>query len=176
MDADRPADAAVTAGFWSAPPRWLTLLLGAVLVALLVTAGLLGWQLRDAQAAADRRAAIQRAATGHATDFLTVDHRRVRSDTANVLDGATGAFRRQYERSRSRLERLVRQNRSVSTGEVLAVGVVSSDTDSARAIVVADSDVQNTSTPQPQPRHYRLQLDLARQGERWLVSGLQFVG
>ena len=59
---------------------------------------------------------------------------------------------------------------------MLSVGVVSADADSARTIVVADSDVQNVATREPQPRHYRLQLDLARQGDRWLLTDLQFVG
>jgi Mce-associated membrane protein len=42
--------------------------------------------------------------------------------------------------------------------------------------VVADSTVSNLNTKSPQPRHYRLQLDLVRQGSRWLTSDLQFVG
>jgi Mce-associated membrane protein len=152
------------------------MLLGALLVALVVTAGVLGWQLREAQAEEDRRVQIMQAATEHAVDFLSVDYRQVRRDTAKVIEGAAGQFRRQYVSSRGRLESLVRDNESVSRGKVLSVGLVSADADSARAIVVADSSVRNLASPRPQPRHYRLQLDLVRQGERWLVSSLQFVG
>ncbi len=176
MDADRPADAAVSARRWSAPPRWLTAVLGGVLLALLVTATVLGWQLREAQAVEDRRTAVLQAASDHAETFLSVDYRHVERDTAAVLATAAGEFKKQYADSRSQLHRLVTQNKSVSTGEVLSAGVVSSDEDSARVIVVADSQVRNVSTPEAQPRHYRLQLDLARQGQRWLVTGLQFVG
>jgi Mce-associated membrane protein len=64
----------------------------------------------------------------------------------------------------------------MSKGKVLQAGLVSSDQDSARVIVVADSTVSNLNTQSPQPRHYRLQLDLVRQGSRWLTSDLQFVG
>jgi Mce-associated membrane protein len=152
------------------------MLLGVLLVALVVTAGVLGWQLREAQAEEDRRVQIMQAATEHAVDFLSVDYRQVRRDTAKVIEGAAGQFRRQYVSSRGRLESLVRDNESVSRGKVLSVGLVSADADSARAIVVADSSVRNLASPRPQPRHYRLQLDLVRQGERWLVSSLQFVG
>jgi Mce-associated membrane protein len=175
MDARRPADTAVTAVPWFAA-RWLTVLLAALLAALAVTAGVLGWQLRGAHALEQRRTSVLQAASQHATDFLSIDYRHVERDTAKVLAGATGQFRQEYAGSRSRLQQLVRQNRSVSTGKVLSVGVVSSDEDSARAIVVADSQVQNLSTSEPQPRHYRLQLDLAEQDGRWLVSSLQFVG
>jgi Mce-associated membrane protein len=186
MDADRPADPPVTpsptpgpgrlASLWSAPPRWLTATLGVLLAALLATGGVLAWQLREATALADRRTAVLQAATEHVSTFLSIDYRQARRGTEEVLTGAAGEFKRQYAASRARLHELVRQNRTVSTGEVLSAGVVSSDPDSARVIVVADSQVQNVSSPEPQPRHYRLQVDLARQGERWLMTSLEFVG
>ncbi|MDQ4086347.1 MAG: hypothetical protein M3165_11070 [Actinomycetota bacterium] len=161
---------------WSAPPRWLTATLGVLLVALLATGAILGWQLREAMAVQDRRTAVLQAATDHVSTFLSIDYRQAPQDTAAVLRTAAGEFERQYSASRDRLHQLVRQNRTVSTGTVLSAGVVSSDADSARVIVVADSQVRNVASPQPQPRHYRLQLDLARQGDRWLVTNLEFVG
>jgi hypothetical protein len=35
--------------------------------------------------------------------------------------------------------------------------------------------VSNGSSAQPQVRHYRMQLDLVRRGDRWLTSTLTFV-
>jgi Mce-associated membrane protein len=187
MDAHRPADAAVTAeaaqaaeAAETAAPwytaRRLTMALAVVLAALTATAGVLAWQLQQAHGVEERRTAVLQAASRHATNFLSVDYRQVERDTAKVLAGTTGQFRKEYAASRGRLQQLVRQNRSVSTGKVLSAGVVSADEDSARVIVVADSQVQNLSSGEPQPRHYRLQLDLARQDGQWLVSSLQFVG
>ena len=183
MDADRPADAALTqagsqlaSGGTLTPPRRLNTVLAGVLLALLVTGGVLMWQLQQAQAVADRRTAVLQAASEHAVTFLTVDYRHLHKDSAAVLAMAAGQFRQQYAASRPRLQQLVAQNKTVSTGKVLSAGVVSTDDDSARVIVVADSEVKNLASPQPQPRHYRLQLDLTRQGERWLVTDLQFVG
>ena len=182
MDADRPADAPLTgrpgrsASLWQDPPPCLPAVLGVLLVALLVAGGVLGWQLREATALQDARSAALQAATDHVDTFLTVDHRRVDQNIDAVLAGAAGEFKRQYAASRGRLADLVRQNRTRSTGEVLSAGVVSFDPDSARVIVVADSQVQNVASPQPQPRHYRLQVDLAKLGGRWLMTGLEFVG
>jgi len=180
MDADRPADAPVTAqpvaARTGAPPRWLNTVLAGVLLALLATAGVLTWQLQQAQAVQDRRNELLQAASEHAVTFLTVDYRHIQQDTAAVLAMAAGQFKQQYAASRPRLQQLVTQNKTVSTGNVLSAGVVSSDEDSARVIVVADSNVRNLATAKPQPRHYRLQLDLTKQGERWLVTSLQFVG
>jgi Mce-associated membrane protein len=59
---------------------------------------------------------------------------------------------------------------------VREAGLGRHDPDSARVLVVADSTVTTAAGPSPQKRHYRLQLDLVRDGDRWLVSDLQFVG
>ena len=126
MDADRPADAAVTptgSGRAFTPPRWLSTVLAGVLLALLVTGGVLAWQLQRAQAVEDRRTAVLQAASEHAVTFLTVDYRHLRQDSAAVLAMAAGQFKQQYAASRSRLQQLVAQNKTVSTGTVLSARV-----------------------------------------------------
>jgi Mce-associated membrane protein len=109
-------------------------------------------------------------------NFTTLDYRQLDRDLGRVLDGATGEFRSQFEAGTKDLSELVTANQAVSEGEVLEAGIVSDDADSARVLVVADSTVTNAAETEPQKRHYRLQLDLVRDGERWLVSDLQFVG
>ena len=93
-----------------------------------------------------------------------------------MLAGATGEFKKQFRAGTKDLSELVRANQAVSEGEVLEAGIVSDDEDSACVLVVADSTVTNAAGPAPQKRHYRLQLDLVRDGGRWLVSDLRFVG
>ena len=66
-------------------------------------------------------------------------------------------------------------NKAVSKGKVLSAGLVSSDADSARVLLVVDADVTNTSATTAVPRHYRIQVDLSRSGDRWLANQLQFV-
>ena len=89
---------------------------------------------------------------------------------------STGDFRSQFRAGTKDLTALVTENKATSQGEVLDAGIVSDDADSARVLVVADSTVTNSADPKPQKRHYRMQLDLVREGSRWLVSDLQFVG
>jgi Mce-associated membrane protein len=157
-----------------APMRLLAGLL--VLLVLLVAGGVvLGTRWAQASETEDRYDAVLDAARAEALAFTTLDHRTVEEDTQRVLDGATGAFERQFRSSLDQLTALATENESVSTGKVLSAGVVSADEDSARVIVVADSTVSNVNTPSPQPRHYRIQLDLVRQGDTWLTSDLQFV-
>lgn len=147
-----------------------------VLLVLLVAGGVvLGTRWAQASETEDRYDAVLDAARAEALAFTTLDHRTVEEDTQRVLDGATGAFERQFRSSLDQLTALATENESVSTGKVLSAGVVSADEDSARVIVVADSTVSNVNTPSPQPRHYRIQLDLVRRGDTWLTSDLQFV-
>lgn len=147
-----------------------------VLLVLLVAGGVvLGTRWAQASETEDRYDAVLGAARAEALAFTTLDHRTVEEDTQRVLDGATGAFERQFRSSLDQLTALATENESVSTGKVLSAGVVSADEDSARVIVVADSTVSNVNTPSPQPRHYRIQLDLVRRGDTWLTSDLQFV-
>lgn len=166
-----------------APPRllpsgrafaWAGLVAAAV--ACLVLLALVVPRLSDASAREQRRTEILAAARQHAVNFTTLDYRRLERDLGRVLEGATGKFRRQFRAGTADLTELVTRNQAVSRGEVLEAGIVTDDADSARVLVVADSTVTNTAETQPQKRHYRLQLDLVRQGGRWLVSDLQFVG
>lgn len=159
------------------PPRLgrLDLLLGALALVLVAGGAVLGARWVDARETEARYDEVLAAARAEALAFTTLDHRTVEHDTARVLDGATGSFRRQFKGSLDQLTELATQNKSVSTGKVLSAGVVSADPDSARVIVVTDSTVSNVNTPTPQPRHYRIQLDLVRRGDRWLASDLEFV-
>jgi Mce-associated membrane protein len=133
-------------------------------------------RLTSASAREDRRAEVLHAARQQAVNFTTLDYRHLDRDLGRVLRGATGGFRKQFKAGTDDLTTLVTENKAVSRGEVLEAGIVSSDSDSARVLVVADSTVTNAAQPQPDKRHYRMQLDLVRQHGRWLVSDLQFVG
>jgi Mce-associated membrane protein len=124
----------------------------------------------------DRREAVLAAARQASVNFTTLDYQHLDRDLGRVLADATGDFRKQFRSGTTQLTTLVTENKAVSRGEVLDVGLVSSDDDSARVLVVADSTVTNAAESTPQKRHYRMQLDLVRHGDRWLVSDLQFVG
>lgn len=120
---------------------------------------------------------VAAAARAETLAFLAVDHRDMGPLMDRVLAGATGEFAEQYAERREDLERQAVENRSISTGEVVALGIGELDADSALVYVAANSEVQNTSTDgTTQPRYYRLQLDLVREDDEWLVSQVQFVG
>ncbi|WP_217240462.1 hypothetical protein [Streptomyces sp. AC555_RSS877] len=123
-----------------------------------------------------RRQDIMAAARQSALNFTSLDYRHYDRDSANVLAGATGDFKKQFAAQTDQLTELVAQNKSVSEGQILEAGIVRSGANSARVLVVADSKVTNTAVPQGEARTYRLQLDLVHRDGRWLTSDVEFVG
>ena len=156
-------------------PLLLGMLVVVAVAAVVLSATALS-RLSAASDRSDRREAILDSARQQAVNFTTLDYQHLDRDLGRVLAGSTGDFRKQFKAGTKNLTDLVTQNRAVSRGEVLDAGIVSSDADSARVLVVADSTVTNAADSQPQKRHYRMQLDMVRSGDRWLVSDLQFVG
>jgi Mce-associated membrane protein len=105
-----------------------------------------------------------------------MDYRTFDRDAQRVVDGSGGQLRQQFTDSTGALKKAMTTNRSATRGRVLDAAVVDADGDSARVLLVVDADVTNTSTTTPSARHYRIQLDLARQAGRWLGTDLSFVG
>ena len=151
-------------------------LLGLGVVAAVVAVVVLALQLQDSSSDSQRREEVLQAARQQGINLTTLDHRSVDRDLERVLAGATGTFKKEFAAGAKDLTDLVVENKAVSTGEVLEAGLVTADSDSARVLVVVDSTVSNAATGEEQVRHYRMQLDLARRGQRWLTSDLTFVG
>ncbi|MET9388960.1 hypothetical protein ABZY20_00880 [Streptomyces sp. NPDC006624] len=150
-----------------------------LVAATVVTTALALWMalaLYEQRETDQRRQGILAAARQSALNFTSLDYRHYDRDSANVLAGATGEFKKQFSAQTDQLTKLVAQNKSVSQGQVLEAGIVRSDEDSARVLVVADSKVTNTAAPEGEPRTYRLQLDLVHRDGRWLTSDVEFVG
>ncbi|WP_369246201.1 hypothetical protein [Streptomyces sp. R41] len=151
---------------------------GLVVATVLTTALTIWLSLRvyDQHEAEQRRQDILSTARQSALNFTSLDYRHYDRDSANVLEGATGDFKKQFAAQTEQLTKLVAANESVSEGQVLDAGIVRSDEHSARVLVVADSKVTNTAAPKGEARTYRLQLDLVHRDGRWLTSDVEFVG
>jgi Mce-associated membrane protein len=150
-----------------------------LVAATVITTALALWLalgLHEQRETDQRRQDILAAARQSALNFTSLDYRHYDRDSANVLAGATGEFKKQFTAQTDQLTKLVAQNKSVSEGQVLEAGLVRSDENSARVLVVADSKVTNTAVPEGEARTYRLQLDLVHKDGRWLTSDVEFVG
>jgi Mce-associated membrane protein len=157
---------------WRLVDAALVVLVLAALVAVGLSArGVLADRADDA-ARADALAAARQLAVS----FTSLDYRTYDQGARRLAESAAGQLRQQLTDSTGALRKAMTTNRSVSHGTVLDAAVVDGDRDSARVLLVVDADVTNTSSTTPTARHYRIQLDLTRQGDRWLGTNLTFVG
>ena len=145
-----------------------------------VIGGVLVWQQDDSEAkAADtqsRYGAVQRSATAEVEAMLNVRYDDAQATIDKVLAGATGRFKKQYENASDGMVRLLKQNTSVMTGEVVWAGVSSIDEDSATVIAATEGTVANKATRnQPVGRNFRLQLELVNVDGTWLTDNLTWL-
>lgn len=123
-----------------------------------------------------RYADILDSASKEATAFVNIRYDDAQASIDAVMAGATGDFRDQYAKSTEGVIKVLQDNKSIMTGEVLWTGVVAQDPDSATVIVATSGTVQNKQTgDKPVARYFRLQLQLVSEKGRWLTSDLQFV-
>ncbi|MFF3314759.1 hypothetical protein ACFYV5_04515 [Streptomyces sp. NPDC003035] len=149
----------------------------AVLTAVLTAgSGWLGARLYERHEEDRRHQDILAAARQSALNFTSLDYRHYDRDSKNVLNGATGDFKKQFAAQTTQLTKIVADNKSVSEGQILDAGIARADERTARVLVVADSKVTNVAAPQGTSRNYRLQLDLVLEDGQWLTSDVEFVG
>ena len=116
------------------------------------------------------------AASKEATAFVNIRYDDADASIQAVMDGATGDFRDQYSKATDALVKLLKDNKSIRTGDVLWTGVVAEDPDSATVIIATTGTVSNNQTGnQPKAENYRIQMQLTREKGKWLTSDLQFV-
>lgn len=155
-------------------------LVAALVLPLVLAAGLLAWQVVERERAEDQRAEdreVLDAATALTMAWASVDHREVDAYVEEVKAGATGPFLSQFENAEPFLRQTLEDNESVQVPAIPKDGAALLERrgDQARVIVAMDARVSNKNTEQPQPRQYRLQVQLEQESGEWLVSGLEFI-
>jgi Mce-associated membrane protein len=154
--------------------RPLTLALTAVLVAA-AAAAWFGYRWNEHRVADQTRAEAVSAARQAMKNFMEVNPASLDTDMQRVADSATGDFKAEFEDDRATLKKTYEEKKIEAHGEVLAAAADArnSDRDSVRVLLVVDQNVKAGTSSQL--RHYRLQLDMVSEGDRWLVSTLSFV-
>ena len=124
----------------------------------------------------EAREDAKRAAAQSALNLTSIDNEEFDADVQRVLEGATGAFRTDFEARSKDLKAVLTENKVVSEGKVIETGLVDIDASSATALVVVDSNVKNTAAPEGRVNTYRMKLQLELVDGKWLTSMLEFVG
>lgn len=149
--------------------------LSAVVVALVVSSAvllILRHNLRHEQTV---RQDVLNAARQQALNMVTLDARTVDRDYEQMLAGTVDPLRADLEKNRAAAREALARSKGVSSGTVTDAGLVELRSDTASAVVIVDAVQTNTVTRASLSHRFRFQLDLTRQGERWLVANLESV-
>jgi Mce-associated membrane protein len=147
-----------------------------VLAGLVVATVLVGLHLRAVANRDDARQAVVAAARQQAVDLLTIDYRTATRDLQRIIDGSTGDQQRLYRDQLTAFPGVLRQTKSVSTGQVIAAGLVSYGHGKAEVAVAVNQSVRSAAANGQVNTARRMVLDLVRVHGRWLVSKQTFVG
>ncbi|MBV9315398.1 MAG: hypothetical protein JO100_17085 [Pseudonocardia sp.] len=169
----------------SAVPKWrlgrlsrrsalITALTG-LLVALVASGALLFVHNRGVSAAAhDREVALQ-AARSAASELTTLTSDNAAKQIENLTREATGSFRDQIASYAAMFQAVLKSNNVSSISAITAAGIEKFDGNTASGLVTVKSKISSNQAPEGQLRAYRLAVLLQRDGERWLVSNVEFV-
>jgi hypothetical protein len=124
----------------------------------------------------ERSAAQIEAARTMADAFLNISHETVAESIGTVKSLSTGTFLEQYTKAADDLTKLTTRAKATQKTDIVWVGLVAGDDDSARVIIATTGTVANKITDfEPRARSYRLQIDLKLVDGQWLTSDLQYV-
>jgi hypothetical protein len=173
----RPPATAPTGPAWMGYARRFAI--PALLVLALAATGTFAYLWQSAGAASNDRAALRSAGAGFSRAFLTLDSAHIdRTETA-VLRLSTGAFQRVYKQGLEAgvLSALLRVAHATTTATVPDVYVGAFNARSATVIthdVVTVTAFDSKGKAQPaRSVEFYIQLDLVKQGGRWLVDGVE---
>ncbi|ROR91279.1 hypothetical protein [Nocardioides aurantiacus] len=165
------------------PWGWLNLALGLLALALVATAVVV-WTRPATGGTGDGAARelsrqqweVTEAASAEVEAFLTVDHEAMTEVVAQVMDGATGTFRDEYDAGRARLVARTAASDVTARAVVRAVALGRVTSSTAEVLVAADARVTNDqSRGREQLRQHRLRLVMVERDGRWLTEQLEFV-
>ncbi|BCB73763.1 hypothetical protein GCM10022251_14110 [Phytohabitans flavus] len=157
-------------------PQWIVFVACAVVALALAAAVLGGYRWYGDRALDKAHEAALAAARQTAVNFVSVSASSVDRDLQRIVAGATGEFKDEFVRGQAQVRAAIVENKVESTGTVLRAGLVSGDRRSAVVLVAVDATVKNAKAPEGRPSHYRIQVDVTRDGDAWRVARLQFVG
>lgn len=155
------------------------LTLGITLALALAALGWVGVDSYRIKDEADNRAQtydeVTQVAADKVLDLTNLQAGNAAKARETLLDGVTDGFRAEFAEQVADFTGTVRRQKVTSTGRIVSIAVDTLDGDSASVLVAASGTVTNRRANNPQARHYRLRVDLAEVGGRWLVNGLEFV-
>ncbi len=150
----------------------------ALLVASVLAAAAVAWQgvgwYQDKQDD-DRRDAAVAVARDQVLDLTTLDSETIDDKLAAMAKRLGGDFKRQFDGFAETFAEVVNDDNIRATGEVEAVAVDQYDGNNAVVLVATTAEVAHGKSDEATEKSYRMRVELDRSGDRWLITGMEFV-
>ncbi|MGY2064683.1 hypothetical protein [Blastococcus sp. SYSU DS0619] len=149
-------------------------LLGALLVLLVAAAALL-WSTRPDPSAirTDTYVAALQAARSHVVDLTSFDHLTLDDDIREIEAITTGQLGEETIARLDERRQAILDAEAVTSTEVVGAGVTRADEDSATALLVIASTQQSNAGGQAELLRYRIEVELTKVDDRWLLSAIR---
>lgn len=175
QDESRDAASSTELSGWRSPMRLAGVAGSVIAVSLTALVGWLGYNDDRQQRADDTRALFVEVAKQGAVNLTTVNYTEVDKDVARILDSATGTFRDDFQKRAQPFVDVVKQVRSISTGTVTDAGLESQSGDQAQVLVSVAVKTAIAGAPEQQARHWRMRINVQKNGAEAKVSNVLFV-
>jgi Mce-associated membrane protein len=159
-------------------PRWQTAASAAVVLvicALVAFSGYMVWQNHQSTQRQMHEAEFSAAARQGVVNLMSLNFAQGDADIQRLIDGTTGSFRDDFEKSKNDFLTVMKDSKVVTTAEVKATGVESMSGNSAVVLVTATSQVSNAASSKQSPRAWRLSVTLDRVDGQPKMSKVEFV-
>jgi Mce-associated membrane protein len=146
-----------------------------VLLLLLVAAGAFLWFTRpgDSAVRADDYAEALQAARSGVVDLTSFDYLTLDDDIEQIRRVATGDLRDESVAQLEDRRQQITDAEAIVNTEVVGAGVTRAGTDEATVLLVIQSTQESNAAPQAQIVRYRIEVELEKPEDRWLLSGIK---
>lgn len=142
-----------------------------VLGAAIVTSIYFYLQNKDHEEVLDAQAQARRAACAYGPVVSTYDSKHLDQYVRDVLAGASGEWKKQFESNSKDLSDVLAKGEVVAKSTDVQCAIRSGDKNSAEAIVVIGQTITSLGTQgKPEPGQLSTVMRLQKQGDRWLVD------
>lgn len=164
-------------GWWSRIGL-VTVAVAAVVVVAIGSLVITGLMLVAHQKVAAQRAhqdqLIDAARTG-VTALLSIDYNRAKDDVQHVIDLSTGSFKDDFSRGADDFVQTAQQSKAVTVGTIKSAALDKDGGDTGVVLLAASSTVTNANGAHQDPRAWRMSVTVARDGDKFKMSNVEFV-
>ena len=153
-------------------PRWVVVVAGLLVVALIAASVSLLMQVLDARNTDALRTEAIDTARDYSVALSSFDFENLDANRDAIVSQSTPEFAGKYSEMVDALRQIVTDGKGKATATVEHIGVESIDGDRAVVLVFVDQQATNVVSPDGNTQKYRMVVSLTRDGDRWVVDNV----